>query len=184
MSKKCMVILLIINLFLCIPLISEEKREPETISREYADIAGYCPVIDVWSVEKEEGVCISDEEKMLLCKIVEAEAGCEDRTGKILVANVIINRMEDERFPNTIESVIYQEREGVPQFSPVADGRLTNAVPDDETIEAVEAALMGEDYSQGALYFMARKYADAENVKWFERALDKVLTYGGHEFYK
>lgn len=184
MSKKYMVILLMINMLFCIPLIKEGQRESETISKEATEISGYCPVIDVQSLVRECESSISDDEKLLLCKIVEAEAGCEDRMGKILVANVILNRMEDERFPDSIVEVVYQQQEGVAQFSPVTDGRLAEAVPDAETEEAVEAALMGEDYSQGALYFMARQYADSGNIKWFDLALDKVLTYGGHEFYK
>lgn len=184
MCKKYMVILLVINLMFIIPLIYGEKSETETVSREYSDIAGSCPVIDFQSVDKKVVFCISSGEKELLCKIVEAEAGGEDRTGKILVANVILNRLGDNRFPDTIEGVIYQQQEGVAQFSPVADGRLETAVPDEETVEAVEAALAGEDYSQGALYFMARRYADNENIKWFDDTLDRVYIHGGHEFYK
>lgn len=146
-------------------------------------IAGNQPHLQIQSMER-EGIVLAEEEKMILYKIVEAEAGGEDRTGKILVANVVLNRLENEKFPNTIEGVVFQREGGVAQFSPVANGKYEKAVPKEETIEAVEAALRGEDYSEGALYFMARKYADAENVKWFDTGLDKVLEHGGHEFYK
>lgn len=146
-------------------------------------IAGNQPCLTVESVEKEK-IVLNEEDKMILYKIVEAEAGGEDRTGKILVANVILNRLEDEHFPNTVEGVVFQQKDGVAQFSPVANGRYQAAVPGKETIEAVEAAIGGEDYSEGALYFMARKYAEEENVKWFDASLDKVLAHGGHEFYK
>lgn len=146
-------------------------------------IAGNQPQFMIESVER-EGIVLSEEDKWILYKIVEAEAGGEDRTGKILVANVILNRLEDESFPNTVEGVVFQQDDGVAQFSPVANGRYQAAVPGKETIEAVEAAIAGEDYSEGALYFMARKYADEGNVKWFDTSLDKVLVHGGHEFYK
>ena len=150
---------------------------------DYDSIAGNQPHLTVQSVER-TGILLNEEDKMILYKIVEAEAGGEDRTGKILVANVVLNRLEDDSFPDTVAGVVFQKDDGVTQFSPVANGKYASAVPDEETIEAVEAALMGEDYSDGALYFMARKYADSENVKWFDTHLEPVLVYGGHEFYK
>lgn len=146
-------------------------------------ISGNQPLLEVKSVEK-EGIVLKEEDKMILYKIVEAEAGSEDRIGKILVANVILNRLADDSFPDTVEEIVFQREDGVAQFSPVANGRYYSAVPGEDTIEAVEAALKGEDYSDGALYFMARKYADSENVKWFDDTLDCVLVHGGHEFYK
>lgn len=146
-------------------------------------ISGNQPMLTLQSVEKEYTI-ISEEEKWILCKLVEAEAGAEDRIGKILVANVVLNRLENDSFPDTVEGVVFQESDGVAQFSPVSNGRYESAKPQEDTIEAVEAALKGEDYSEGALYFMARKYADCENIKWFDNALDKVVIHGGHEFYK
>ena len=184
MHKRYLVILFIANVLLCLPLVWGFDKESEVIQRNNGIITGSQPIISLQSVEREETFAVSEAEKLLLCKIVQAEAGCEDRIGKILVANVILNRLENKKFPDTLEGVIYQQQDGVAQFSPVQDGTLQVAKPNTETIEAVEAALSGEDYSEGALYFMARKYADPENVKWFDRALDKVLEYGGHEFYK
>ncbi len=146
-------------------------------------ISGNRPLLKLQSVEKGNTV-ISYEDKMILYKIVEAEAGSEDRIGKILVANVVLNRMEDDSFPDSVSEVVFQKEDGVAQFSPVANGRYESAEPKEETVEAVEAAINGEDYSEGALYFMARKYADNGNAKWFDANLDKVVTHGGHEFYK
>ncbi len=54
----------------------------------------------------------------------------------------------------------------------------------EETVNAVERALLGEDISQGALYFVARKYADSSKVKWFDRNLTYLFKHGGHEFFK
>lgn len=123
---------------------------------------------------------ITGEELDLLEKIVQAEAGGEDLKGKILVANVVLNRVHSSRFPNDIKSVIMAGR----QFSPVSDGRLWTVTVSAETKEAVQRALDGEDYSQGALYFMARSAADPGNVTWFDRALTRLFRHGGHEFFK
>ena len=52
-----------------------------------------------------------------LVYIVHAEANNQDLTGKKLVADVVLNRVHDPRFPNTIEGVIFQPY----QFSPIRD---------------------------------------------------------------
>jgi len=41
----------------------------------------------------------------------------------------------------------------------------------------------GDDNSQGALFFMARKYAARSNVAWFDSELVMLYSYGGHDFY-
>jgi len=131
----------------------------------------------------EEEELISPEDYENLLRIVEAEAGGEDETGKLLVANVVLNRVECESFPDTITEVILQKNKGVAQFSPVGSGRFWRVEISDETISAVNRALAGEDISQGALYFAARKYADADNMRWFDERLDYLFTHGGHEFF-
>ena len=140
-------------------------------------------VVKVSFMERDYVMDITNEDYENLLRIVEAEAGCEDRTGKLLVANVILNRVMDKQFPDTVTDVIFQQQDGVCQFSPIRDGRFYSVKVSDETIEAVDAALYGEDPSDGALYFMARAYADKEKAAWFDRNLTKLFSYGGHEFF-
>ncbi len=118
-----------------------------------------------------------------LLQIVEAEATGQDIKSKILVANVVLNRVADPRFPDTPYEVIWQTVDGIPQFSPTYDGRIYTCEITDETIEAVGRALSGEDYSQGALYFIARSSAEEHNVQWFDTSLKKLFEYDGTEFY-
>lgn len=118
-----------------------------------------------------------------LLHIVEAEATGEDLRGKMLIANVILNRVKDKRFPNTIEEVVYQEIGGSAQFQPTIDGRIYSVEISDETIEAVDRVLAGEDTSQGALYFMARQASDDSSVGWFDDTLIPLFEHGGHEYY-
>lgn len=66
---------------------------------------------------------LEDQEYQVLLKIVEAEAGCEDTEGRMLVANVVMNRVRNGYFPNTVTEVVYQRQDGTAQFSPVSDGR-------------------------------------------------------------
>lgn len=118
-----------------------------------------------------------------LLQIVEAEATGQDVKSKILVANVVLNRVADPHFPDTPYEVIWENVNGTPQFSPTYDGRIYTCEITDETIEAVGRALSGEDYSQGALYFIAKSSAEAHNVDWFEASLKKLFEYDGTEFY-
>lgn len=140
-------------------------------------------VVNVSVMERDYVIDITNEDYENLLRIVEAEAGGEDRKGKLLVANVILNRVMDEQFPDTVTDVIFQQEDGVCQFSPVRDGRFYDVEVSEETVEAVDAALYGEDCSSGALYFMARAYADKEKAAWFDRNLTKLFSYGGHEFF-
>jgi N-acetylmuramoyl-L-alanine amidase len=129
-------------------------------------------------------MAVTEEEVDMLERIVAAEATGEDMIGKILIANVVFNRMADDNFPNTIEDVIFQEVDGDYQFSPVSDERYWSVKVTDETEEAVQRALQGEDYSEGALYFIARKRTKSSSAKWFDQHLDWLFKHGGHEFYK
>lgn len=125
-------------------------------------------------------VSYSDQDYEVLKRIVQAEAGGCDMKGRILVANVVINRVKDSSFPNTITGVVYEKS----QFSPVSNGSINTCKVSSETVEAVNRALAGEDYSQGALYFMNRKRSKSSNVSWFDSRLDYLFYYEGHEFFK
>lgn len=122
----------------------------------------------------------SDSDYKVLQRIVQAEAGICDEKGKILVANVIINRVRSREFPDNITDVVYERS----QFSPVSDGSINTCKVTRQTIDCVDRALKGEDYSQGALYFMNRGGSEASNVKWFDGRLSFIMQHGRHEFFK
>jgi len=122
----------------------------------------------------------SSQEYELLKRIVEAEAGICDTKGRILVANVILNRVRSDEFPDTITEVVYQKS----QFSPVTDGRLYTCEVTQQTAEAVDRALAGEDYSQGAVYFMNRGGSKSRNVSWFDSRLTYLFQHDRHEFFR
>lgn len=140
-------------------------------------------IVDYQTLDKEFMYELSEQDLEALLRIVEAEAGGEDEEGKLLVANVVLNRVESEQFPDTVTEVVFQRERGVTQFSPVSNGRYWSVKISEETINAVERALEGEDISQGALYFAARKYADSNKMKWFDEKLTFLFAHGGHEFF-
>lgn len=126
---------------------------------------------------------MSDYDYEVLCKIVEAEAGTEDLKGRILVANVIMNRVNSDEFPDTVSDVVFQYAGGVPQFSPVEDGRIYEVGISADTYKAVRQVLEGVDYSQGALFFIQKDAADPSSICWFEESLKFLFRHGVHEFY-
>lgn len=127
---------------------------------------------------------VTNREQRILERIVEAEATDKDLKSKILVANVILNRVRAKEFPDTIEAVVFQRENGQVQFSPTADGRYDSVTITKSTRQSVKRALEGEDYSEGALYFVEKTMATPGNVSWFERSLTRLFTYEGHSFYK
>jgi spore germination cell wall hydrolase CwlJ-like protein len=119
----------------------QEKDEPETNVHVLED-----EVVEIEEVEKRYD---PDEKEMeLLARAVYSEARGEPEAGQVAVAAVILNRLEDEKFPNTISGVIFQPR----AFTAVADGQFWYT-PNGKAYEAVEKALVGEDPSDGAIFY-------------------------------
>ncbi len=140
-------------------------------------------VVSYEVLEQTKKYQLSDKDYDTLLRIVEAEAGGEDQDGKLLVANVVLNRVNSELFPDSVWDVVMQREKGIAQFSPTVDGRFQDVRVSQDTVEAVERALYGEDISRGALYFCAREKADSDRLKWFDRKLTKLFSYGNHEFF-
>jgi len=134
--------------------------------------------------ENTESALLSAEDYTALVRIVEAEATDEDLKGKVLVANVVLNRVEDNGFPDSIYDVVTQKTNGRAQFSPIDDGRYYTVSITSSTEQAVEEALKGTDYSNGALFFVAKSLASKNASSWFDRNLEFVLKHGVHSFYK
>ncbi len=94
-------------------------------------------------------------ELQLLACVVQAEAGNQDMTGKKLVVDTILNRVDSPEYPDTISGVIYQSS----QFSCVKDGNLDKAFWNvtDDCFRAVTAEL-AQRTDSSILYFTAGGY--------------------------
>ena len=126
---------------------------------------------------------MSDTDYDTFLHIVEAEAGGEDLEGRIMVANVILNRVESKEFPDSVYDVVWEVSNGMPQFSPTADGRIYTVTVSDITVKAVQSAIEGKDLSKGALFFVAKEQANQEYVKWIDEDLKYLFQHGVHTFY-
>jgi len=84
----------------------------------------------------------------LLARVIHAEAGSEPYLGKVAVGGVILNRIQNPKFPKTLSGVIYQPY----AFESVSNG-MVNRSPGGDSLKAARDALSGWDPSGGALYF-------------------------------
>ncbi len=206
MYKKALSVLLVMHLIflfgtLCVKGISqnrqaampvcEMKLDERVLAKKGSSTIGIVEtavsgqrIADVQLVQRTNQYILSEEDLNMLLRIVEAEAGNQDEEGRLLVANVVLNRVESEKFPDTVTEVVLQRENGVCQFSPVSNQTIWQVCISEETEAAVERALQGEDISEGALYFAAREYADGDKMKWFDDHLTFLFKHGGHEFFK
>ena len=113
------------------------------------------------------------DEQYLLTALAMCEAGNQDTEGKALIIRVVLNRVEDPRFPDNIYDVVYQPG----QFTPAENGVLNSTAGDDDCWAALDMVNMqGWDESYGATYFCAT-YLD---FGWAEY----LFTHGDHNFYR
>lgn len=115
------------------------------------------------------------EESEMLARIAMAEAEGEDVEGKALVILVVLNRVWSDKFPNSIEEVVKQER----QFTAYENGRYDRLEPDEECWDALGLVMFDHwDESQGALYFESESKST-----WHQDNLKRLFRHGNHIFY-
>lgn len=111
----------------------------------------------------------------LLARLINGEARGEPYIGQVAVGAVIMNRVKDPSFPNTIAGVIYQKG----QFSCITDGQFDVAIDEESTVyKAAEDAMNGVDPTNGALYF----YNPSKTKSKWLFSLKTVTTIGKHVF--
>lgn len=90
---------------------------------------------------------LSTDDKILLAGLVHAEAGNQDEIGKRLVADVVLNRVDSDRFPDTLAGVIMQEGQFVEPADNYTDADMLAVEKE------LEARLDGD-----VLYFRTKEY--------------------------
>lgn len=167
----------------------QEKAEEEQLETEDAVVedatrgnatsrGGSRSEREATSVYYEElGISVQDSEIEMLERIVQAEAGGSGYDGMLAVANVVLNRVKYERFPNTVTEVIFANR----QFTPVSDGRYYTVTVSETAKQVVEDALNGARIlGEDAFYFCT---PTAPGKGWFETDLRKITYIAPHNFY-
>lgn len=113
----------------------------------------------------------------LMARAINGEARGEPYEGQVAVGAVILNRVKDSRFPNSISGVIYQSG----AFTAVADGQINAQISEGSTVyKAAQDAMNGWDPTGGCVYYF--NPATATNKWIWSRPL--VKTIGKHRFCK
>lgn len=113
----------------------------------------------------------------LMARAINGEARGEPYEGQVAVGAVILNRVKDSRFPNSISGVIYQSG----AFTAVSDGQINVAISEGSTVyKAAQDAMNGWDPTGGCVYYF--NPATATNKWIWSRPL--VKTIGKHRFCK
>lgn len=108
-----------------------------------------------------------------LAHLVQAEAGDQPFLGMVAVAAVVLNRVRAPGFPKTVAGVIFQPG----QFDSVSNGTYWQS-PSPAAYRAAQAALDGEDPTDGALYY----YNPALTTNPWMKALPVIVTIGQQVF--
>lgn len=110
-----------------------------------------------------------------LSHIIHAEAGNQSLEGQICVGNVVLNRVADDRFPDTVQAVIFSPN----QFCPVKSGTIY-CTPDAEAVAAAKLCLEGVNLAGESTYFVNPKTG---STAWFRENLTYAMSVGDHDFY-
>lgn len=110
----------------------------------------------------------------LLARIIRAEAEAEPYTGQVAVGSVILNRVQNPKFPKTIAGVVYQPK----AFESVSNGQV-NTPPSVSARKAAQAAIGGWDPSGGALFFFNPSKVGSRSYIWSRKVIQKI---GKHVF--
>lgn len=144
------------------------------------------PVVQVVEkpvIVKEPVYLNQHDKKQIQCLAENAyyEAGNQSTKGKIAVTNVVMNRVEDKRFPKTPCSVVHQRTRKVCQFSWVCEGkkRVQSLRQYADARKAAEDVYLGNvgDVTNGAKFY----HADYVNPGW---NLRRIMKIGDHIFYR
>lgn len=135
-------------------------------------------LIDIIKVENTSYAASSGSSDIqLMARAINGEARGEPYEGQVAVGAVILNRVKDSKFPNTISGVIYQPG----AFTAVADGQINQPISEGSTVyKAAQDAKNGWDPTGGCIYYFNPQTA---TNKWiWSRPL--VKTIGKHRFCK
>lgn len=163
LREKCFILAILALLFLCISFFSvsvfhrsqaedyKKRYEQATAVKNTAmdackEMQSYIRTLEVQLANKDEEVsrydAITSAEREMIARLVYLEARGEPFDGQQAVAEVVLNRVAADNFPNSVESVIMATSpNGMKQFAPAE--LIPDTTPTETQYMAVDAALYG-----------------------------------------
>ena len=168
-------------------LLDRQRNEQDalitTLEESYGELQNsYIELVDknerLESRLQEKRCKYTEDEVYLLAQCVEAEAGYNSESQKY-VTQVILNRVNSARYPDTIREVIYQKTgRGVAQFSVAYNGSMEGREVKSKTLANVyNVLLFGTDLPEYVQYFYSVKVTN----NWVN-TLNTHTTVGGTVF--
>lgn len=108
-----------------------------------------------------------------MSRIITWESGNQPVAGQIAVGNVVLNRVDSQRFPDSIKEVIFQPG----QFSPAMNGAIYGE-PYEISVICAKLTLEGYNTVGDALFFQVGRYGAVADIATY------VCTIAGHNFFK
>lgn len=127
---------------------------------------------------KAQQAAYPEEDLYWLSRIISAESRGESLAGQIAVGNVVLNRVREGQFPNSIKDVVFDRKNGV-QFEPTENGTVY-LEPTESSMIAAKLALEGTDIVGDCLYFFAPALSRGT---WIVNNRTYHTTIGCHRFY-
>lgn len=125
----------------------------------------------------DEIVELSIEDANLLMKLGASESGDCGSDAQFLTMLVVMNRLKDKRFPDSIKDIIYQDS----QFAVIDNGKFDKTEPNVDSHIALAWIEMGMDDSQGAIYFEA---STNSSNSWHCQNKEFLYEAYGQKYYK
>lgn len=116
----------------------------------------------------------TDEDIIWLARIVHVEGRNLSLEGKVAIANVVLNRTRDPKFPDTVYNVIFDSRY-TKQFPPAHKPGFKELKPDRSSVVAAKMALEGINNIDKCLYFNNRPFSNKS--KDFYKKIDGEYFY-------
>ncbi len=180
---------------------SDLMMEPEIIvpEKRHARLKNLVATPAVWQIErtwkigrKRKKQIMAQRRRRLaqqgcLSRAIYFEARSESELGQLAVAKVILNRVKDRDYPNTICGVVYQgaERKNSCQFSFACDGNTDNPKTGASWSQAKRVAARAlNGASDVRIISTATHYhADYVRPKW-SNTMRRLIKIGRHIFYR
>lgn len=154
-----LIMLLLVGLVLSACFYSKSTYIAEAMTKEPAPNYINKPIIKaaIATVESKPDMddMLTREEIELIALVVMAEAEGQPEEGKRLVIDTILNRLDSNRFPNTVEGIIYQKN----QFSSMWNGRSDRCYVKEDICQLVVQELATRTNSD-VVFFRADFYHD------------------------
>lgn len=110
----------------------------------------------ITEIEEQKAVKAQETAKYnqeLLASVIFCEAGNQSYEGQVAVGAVVMNRINSDKFPDTMEEVIYQSGQFVPAMTGWLDKVRASSSYTESAMKAAKDAIMGVNPIGNCLFF-------------------------------